>query len=161
MQVKAEVQLVKDYGIIAQIKIEGASDFKTGFILNDHKLAQKYKPGQVISCRVLDIDATKKIVDLKEIDKVTEASKEFKAGHKSKGIIELNKEGYLVVSLKSNRSVLGVCLNNNFNQDAVKESFEIGEEIEVKANKKNGHFFELVIVKKEAEKKISGANSLD
>jgi len=43
-EVECEVQLVKDYGIIAKLnRVEG--NVQTGFILNDHKLAQKYKPG--------------------------------------------------------------------------------------------------------------------
>lgn len=134
-QIEAEVQLVKDYGIIAQLSgVE--SSVKTGFILNDHKLNTKYKPGQILTCRVLDIDAVKKIADLKEIDSSkAPKSKEFKEGERSKAIVELNKEGYLVVALKGNRAALGICLNNNFNQDQeTRETFEIGEEIEVKAN---------------------------
>lgn len=47
-QVEAEVQLIKDYGLIVALKLD--SDVKTGFILNDHKLSQKYKPGQKLTC---------------------------------------------------------------------------------------------------------------
>jgi len=81
----------------------------------------------------------------------TGTKKEFKLDQRQKGIVELNKDGYLVVSLKASRAALGVCLNNNFNQDQDSQTnFEIGEEIEVIAIKKSkGGFFELIHVEKE------------
>lgn len=65
-EVDAEVQLVKDYGIIAKIKAEEESLVQTGFIMNDQKSKQKYKQGQALRCRVLDIDPIKNIADLSE-----------------------------------------------------------------------------------------------
>ena len=65
----AKVQLVKDYGLI--LALEGIVDQDgqqlTGFIVNEQKKSAKStKPGQILSCIVLDIDAQKKIVDLSE-----------------------------------------------------------------------------------------------
>ena len=113
---------MKDYGIIAQITSE-TSGIQTGFILNDHKLSSKYKPGQSLKCRVLDIDYSKKIADLKELSDKTSgevvikasSKKAMKPEHKTKAIVELNKEGYLVVSVKSSRSTLGLCIHSNLN----------------------------------------------
>jgi ribosomal protein S1 len=161
-EVQCEVQLVKDYGIIAKmVGVEG--NVQTGFILNDHKFGQKYKSGQSLTCRVLDIDISKKIADLKEVEtSKSHTQKDFKLDQTQKGIVELNKDGYIVVSLKSCRTTLGICLNNNFNQDQESLSaFEIGEQIEVIAVKKSkGGFFELVKVDKDAEApKKSSQNS--
>jgi len=158
-QVEAEVQLIKDYGLIVTLKLD--SDVKTGFILNDHKLSQKYKPGQKLTCRVLDIDSAKKIADLKEVDTASQkAKKDFKAGQKNKGIVELNKEGYLVVSLKSSRQTIGLLLNSNFNQDQeARETYQIGESIEVVAVKQTNGVWELVKVQKETEKKATSAGA--
>jgi ribosomal protein S1 len=145
-----------------QILTEG-HEVKTGFILNDHKLQSKYKTGMKLKCRVLDVDFDKKIADLKEIsDKQTEeGSKTFKPDQKVKVIVEINKEGYLVVSLKSQRQTLGLCFYQNFNQDAEKPEFEVGQEIEaiVRAqNEKNG-FYELFLAPKEAEKTRTAGGS--
>ena len=62
----------------------------------------------------------------------------------------MNKEGYLVVSIKSQRSSLGLCLHSNFNQDGDKPELEIGEEIEVKVHQQNkqGGFYELIFIPK-------------
>ena len=57
---------MKDYGIIAKIKAEETSTVQTGFIMNDQKAHSKYKQGQSLRCRVLDIDPVKKIADLSE-----------------------------------------------------------------------------------------------
>ena len=154
--IKAEVQLVKDYGIITQIKSKDES-IKTGFILNDHKLGQKYKPGQTVHCRVMDIDQVKKIADLKEVkaDTADEDTKTFKEGAKVKAIVELNKEGYLVLALKNARHKLGICKHTFFNQDdSTKGDFLIGEELETKVHAFNetAGLFELVHLPKPAKK---------
>ena len=108
-EASAEVQLIKEYGLIAQLS--GDSEIKTGFILNDHKQGQKYKQGQTLACRILDVDPKKKIVDLKEVDKNMKVEgKAVKKGQTCKGNIELNKEAYAIVSMKTNRSQLGLCL---------------------------------------------------
>lgn len=116
------MQLVKDYGIIGQISDCQGSEVQTGFILNDHKLKNKYKVGQKLTCKILDIDTSKKIADLKEVQEGTKEEqanhKKIKPDSKQKVIVELNKDGYLIVSLKSNRSILGICLTGNFNHDA-------------------------------------------
>lgn len=57
----AEVQLVKDYGLIVNVDSQ-----YTGLIVNEHKSGTKYKAGKKIDCVVLDIDAEKKIIDLSE-----------------------------------------------------------------------------------------------
>jgi len=38
------------------------------------------------------------------------ADKELKTGQKCKAVVELNKESYLIVSIKNNRSLLGLCI---------------------------------------------------
>jgi len=74
--VEAQVQLVKDYGVIVQIAGESeAGGVQTGFIMNDQKSSHKYKQGQTLSCKVLDIDPVKKIADLSEKLASTKASK--------------------------------------------------------------------------------------
>lgn len=58
-----------------------------------------------MSCRVLDVDPKKKIVDLKEVDQTLKAEgKAVKKGQSCKCIIELNKEAYAIVSMKANRA---------------------------------------------------------
>ena len=76
-----------------------------------------YKDGEtVVNCIVLDIDSEKKIVDLSERLYSAEESKQKKAKKGEEGnsyqkaVVELNKEQYLVVSLKSDRTSIGVCL---------------------------------------------------
>ena len=60
----------------------------------------------------------------------------FKAESKHKVIIELNKDGYLIVSFKNQRKSLGICLTSNFNQDQESSTdFQIGEEIDVIVSK--------------------------
>lgn len=141
-------------------------DTKTGFILNDHKLSSKYKIGQKLVCRVLDIDTQKKIADLKELPKGTAAEepnlKKIKVDSKQKVVIELNKDEYFVVSFKNQRHVLGLCLASNFNQDAEASGLQIGDEIEVLVNQWNeqGRFFELIQVPKEEKKKNSGGGEI-
>ena len=72
-KVKAQVQLVKDYGLILQLvakdSTNNSSNNMTGFIVNDQlaHLDKGYKVGQVLSeCIVLDTDPEKHIVDLSE-----------------------------------------------------------------------------------------------
>jgi hypothetical protein len=82
-------------------------------------------------CRVLDIDPVKKMADLSEkLGVVRNSDKEVKEGTKVRVLVELNKEGYLVVTLKNNRSVVGVCIPHNFNQDSEVKNYQIGEELE-------------------------------
>lgn len=77
MKVKAKVQLVKDYGLIAAL--EGHDDF-TGFIVNEQKSSGKlYKVGSDLECIVLDIDTSKKIVDLSEKLAENKSSKQSKS----------------------------------------------------------------------------------
>lgn len=61
-KVKATIQLVKEYGLIVQVK-EGQSDLKnnfTGFIVNGQRQSDKtYKQGQDIKCVLLDVDNDK------------------------------------------------------------------------------------------------------
>lgn len=67
-KVEAQIQLVKDYGIIAQIKSDDKAIIQTGFIVNDQRSSDSkaYKQGQLLKCRVLDIDPAKGIADLSE-----------------------------------------------------------------------------------------------
>lgn len=63
------MQLVKDYGLILALEdiVDQDGQQLTGFIVNEQKKsARTTKPGQILSCVVLDIDAQKKIVDLSE-----------------------------------------------------------------------------------------------
>lgn len=110
---------------------------------------------------MLDIDSAKKIADLKEVDTTSQkAKKDFKTGQKNKGIVELNKEAYLVVSLKSSRQTIGLLLNSNFNQDQeARETYQIGESIEVVAVKQTNGVWELVKVQQETEKKATSAGA--
>ena len=66
---RAKVQLVKDYGLILALEdiVDQDGQQLTGFIVNEQKKSAKTtKPGQILSCVVLDIDTQKKIVDLSE-----------------------------------------------------------------------------------------------
>lgn len=110
MKVKATVQLVKDYGLIAAI--EGHPDF-TGFVVNEQKASGKtYKISSVVECIVLDIDSNKKIADLSE--RLIESKTSKLKFENQKAIVELNKEQYLIVSLKKARQQIGVCIPNDF-----------------------------------------------
>jgi ribosomal protein S1 len=113
-EIEASVQLVKDYGIIVQMEGENV---QTGFIINDHKDGKsKYKQGQALKCTVLDVDPLKKIADLSE-KTFKKSEKEIKIGSSTKAIIELNKESYLICSLKNNRRKFGICILQNLNHD--------------------------------------------
>jgi len=97
-KVTATVQLVKDYGLILAIKDH---DDVTGFIINEQKASGKqYKVGSEIECVVLDIDTSKMIVDLSE-RLLTTKKKEKAASSSQKAFVELNKEQYLVITLKN------------------------------------------------------------
>jgi len=113
-EIDAQVQLVKDYGIITQIEGENV---QTGFIINDHKGAHgKYKQGQAVKCVILDVDPVKKIADLSE-KTFKKSDKEIQVGSSCKAIVELNKDSYLICSLKNNRRKFGICIMQNLNQD--------------------------------------------
>ena len=113
-EIDAQVQLVKDYGIITQIEGENV---QTGFIINDHKGGQgKYKQGQALKCVILDVDPLKKIADLSE-KTFKKSDKDIKVGSSCKAIVELNKDSYLICSLKNNRKKFGICIMQNFNMD--------------------------------------------
>jgi hypothetical protein len=60
----------------------------------------------------LDVDPNKKIADLSEklIDFKNKDAKSLPEGSQCKAIIELNKESYLIASIKTNRTKLGLCL---------------------------------------------------
>jgi len=121
MTVDATVQLVKDYGLILEINdLEGADSELTGFIVNEQKATGKnYKIGAKLRCMVLDVDPDTKIVDLSE-RLVKEGAKNETSSSKAgkelqKAVVELSKDNYLVVSLKSQRSRVGVCLLQSLN----------------------------------------------
>ena len=68
---------------------------------------------------MLDIDNEKRIVDLSERLYTVEESKVSKKSRKEeaasskgyqKAVVELNKESYLVVTLKADRSRVAICL---------------------------------------------------
>ena len=128
----------------------------TGFIVNEQKLKSDkvYKIGEtVVDCIVLDIDFEKQIVDLSErlVNQQLEESKELTSQKKQakktqqqqsfvKAVVELNKERYLVISLKSNRSKIGVCILQGLaagNLAAAYEAYGIGDEIDVKLTESN------------------------
>lgn len=80
----------------------------------------------------------KEIADLSEklasfVGKAGE--KEIKEGVQVKAIVELNKEaqGYIIVSLKGNRSKIGIFLLNNLSPDEKEDSsLQLGNEVDVK-----------------------------
>ena len=137
-KVQAKVQLVKDYGLI--LGIEGQEEM-TGFIVNEQlKKADKTKKvGDSVSCVVMDIDFDKKIVDLSErlATKDQEETKQAKSAKQTtlqKAVVELNKEQYLVVSLKADRSQIGVSILHGHCQESqtAYSRYSVGDEIEVK-----------------------------
>ena len=116
MQVTAKVQLVKDYGLI--LSVDGFQDDLTGFIANEQLATSKqYKIGTSISCIVLDVDTDKKIIELSERLTTDGATKDIQTKLKDnvKAIVEMNNERYLVVTLKNQRSTIGVCLLQDLN----------------------------------------------
>lgn len=77
--------------------------------------SKQYKLGQKLACCVLDIDPVKRIVDLSEKFAVAgqkSGDKEFKTGRQCTATIELNKESYVIASVKSSKSgrAVGICL---------------------------------------------------
>lgn len=97
-------------------------------------------------CRVLDIDPVKRIVDLSERLALASgqktSSKDFEAGRRCTANIELNKESYIIVSVKGpNKNYgIGICLLQNFNEDDQTSPYsnvQIGENVDVKIAGKN------------------------
>lgn len=84
------------------------------------------------------MDPVKEIADLSEklasfVAKAGE--KEIKEGIQVKAIVELNKEaqGYIIVSLKGNRSKIGIFLLNNLSSEEKEDSnLQLGNEVDVK-----------------------------
>ena len=80
--------------------------------------------------------------------KIKGGDKELASGSKCKAVVELNKESYLILSIKSNRSKIGFCTFSNFNSDQASNPhshLQIGDELEVEVVKKNSHgFYELI-----------------
>jgi len=68
----------------------------------------------MLKCRVLDIDPVKKIADLSEklgnSKTLKSSNKEFKSGSETKAIVELNKDNYLITTLKNDRSKICLCV---------------------------------------------------
>ena len=63
------------------------------------------------------------------------SNKEVKIGGQSKAIVELNKDNYLITTLKNDRSKICLCVMSNFNRDDAKnpgQDLQIGDEVEVK-----------------------------
>jgi len=105
---------------------------------------------------VLDVDPIKKIADLSEkstnIKSSKSSDKELQRGSQCKAIVELNKDAYLIVSIKSDRSKICLCIMSNFNQDDAtnpSQGLQIGDEIDVKVVGKNeSGLYELVPIVK-------------
>lgn len=76
------------------------------------------------------------------------SGKELQVGAQCKAIVELNKETYLIVSIKSDRSKICLCIMSNFNKDDAtnpSQTLQIGDEIDVKVVGKNENgLYELV-----------------
>ena len=108
-----------------------------------------------MQCIVLDVDPSKRIADLSEkLTTVKTKSAKPQVNFIQKAIVELNKDQYLIVSMKSSRKTLGICMANNFNNDSLSpESFSIGDEIEVLVTDNSSNLLQLIqSVKKEAKK---------
>ena len=93
----------------------------------------KYKVGQSLTCRVLDVDKSKNIVDLKEVssdEKAPKKSVELKVSAKKavNATVELDKDDYMVLSVKN---ALGVCLGHGFNRDTARSEEKVGESVTV------------------------------
>lgn len=119
-------------------------DRMTGFIVNQQKkkIDKLYKAGEtIVDSIILDIDYEKKIVELSERLVGQEESKQANASKKAPGktefqkaVVELNKEQYLVVTLKSDRTKVGVCILHSLSADSTSlyQNYGIGDEIDVK-----------------------------
>ena len=108
-----------------------------------------------MQCIVLDVDPSKRIADLSEkLTTVKTKSAKPQVNFIQKAIVELNKDQYLIVSMKSSRKTLGICMANNFNNDSLSpESLSIGDEIEVLVTDNSSNLLQLIqSVKKEAKK---------
>ncbi len=132
----ATVQLVKEYGLILKV-----SEDYTGFIINEQQKSGKtFKEGASIEGTLLDIDCDRKMLDLSE-----RVIKDAKAGKdKSKAVVELTKDSYMIVSLKQNRQKFGVCLlqeslNRHFMQPEY-EQYHVGDEIDIKVVREEDDF---------------------
>jgi len=147
--------LVKDYGVI--VKISDNDELSTGFIINSQTISKKYKQGQKIKCRVLDIDPTKKMADLSEkLAEGKSGKKEPKVGDECKVVVELNKDSFVVVSLKQNRSKIGFCILQSFNRDDLDfKAPEIGDELDARVVGFREGVMEVVEARKEKDKKVT------
>ena len=108
-----------------------------------------------MQCIVLDVDPSKRIADLSEkLTTVKTKTAKPQVNFIQKAIVELNKDQYLIVSMKSSRKTLGICMANNFNNDSLSpESLSIGDEIEVLVTDNSSNLLQLIqSVKKEAKK---------
>jgi len=107
---------------------------------------------------VIDIDPSKRIADLSEkLMNVKTKSEKIKVGSTHKALVELNKDSYLIASIKNSRKSIGVCMMNNFNMDNINlDNSNIGDEIEVKVVANNEQGLQLIpSVKPEDSKKKS------
>ena len=147
-EVQTEVQLVKDYGVIVKIKDQ------TGFIISEQQASKKYKPGQQLTCKVLDVDPVKKIADLSEkLASMKSSGKTIAVGSTGKAVIELLKDNYAILSFKSNRKALGLCIFQNFNGDEEDLKMpKLGEEVDVRVVGESKNCLQLVPVVKERAK---------
>ena len=108
-----------------------------------------------MQCIVLDVDPSKRIADLSEkLTTVKTKTAKPQVNFIQKAIVELNKDQYLIVSMKSSRKTLGICMANNFNNDSLSpETLSIGDEIEVLVTDNSSNLLQLIqSVKKEAKK---------
>lgn len=159
-RVKAKVQLVKDYGLIAAIL---GHDGVTGFVVNEQKQSGKqYKVGQEIDCIVLDIDTGKMIADLSErlADPSAKAPKDLSTDKPHKAIVELNKEQYLIVTFKKARGQVGVCIPNDFtqvNKTEIYAKYQVGSELTVNIVKGGSGFVLAIPAEQTQSEKKSGA----
>jgi predicted RNA-binding protein with RPS1 domain len=64
-----EVTYSKENLCITQITEPKLSNVQSGFLMEHHKLSSKVKAGQKLRCRILDVDYSKKMADLKELPK--------------------------------------------------------------------------------------------
>ena len=89
--------------------------------------------------------------------------KELQVGAQCKAIVELNKETYLIASIKSDRSKICLCIMSNFNKDDAtnpSQSLQIGDEIDVKVVGKNeSGLYELVPFAKSSDIKKKSSSS--
>jgi hypothetical protein len=127
------VKMAKDSYILVGSSSE--SQAVTGFVVEDHcsKEPQKYKAGEQVLCRVLDIDYEKKLADLSQvvsnhqnppINSILKQSAKYPVNEAEKAVVELNKESYLIVSLKKNRNMLGLVNLEAMNGHPVSKQYQ-------------------------------------